>query len=51
MPFCKLFLDAIYALRDTDSWMLLRYCFIESFSLVFVEMYGFNLGENGLAYL
>lgn len=28
-----------------------RYCFIESFSLVFVEIYGFNLGQNGLAYM
>lgn len=27
------------------------YVWIESFSLVFVDIYGFNLGENGLAYL
>ena len=27
------------------------YVWIESFNLVFVEMYGFNLGENGLSYL
>lgn len=27
------------------------YVWIESFQLVFVQVYGFNLGENGLAYL
>jgi len=27
------------------------YVWIESFQLVFVQIYGFNLGENGLAYL
>ena len=27
------------------------YCWFESFPIVFVEMYGFNLGMEGLAYL
>ena len=27
------------------------YIFIESFNVVFIEHHGFNLGENGLAYL
>lgn len=44
-PICfalNLYIGLIYAIL---------YCFIESFSLVFVDMYGFNLGQNGLAYL
>lgn len=40
--FLNLYIGLVYAIL---------YVWIESFSLVFVNVYGFNLGENGLAYL
>jgi len=44
-PIClalNLYIGLVYAIL---------YVWIESFQLVFVEIYGFNLGENGLAFL
>lgn len=38
---CHLYIGLVYSIL---------YAFIESFALVYTEMYGFNLGENGLAY-
>jgi len=40
--FLNLYIGLVYAIL---------YVWIESFQLVFVEIYGFNLGENGLAYM
>jgi len=39
---CNLYIGLVYSIL---------YVWIESFQLVFVQMHGFNLGENGLAFM
>lgn len=61
-----MYIGLVYAVRSIHSsetpfvWQLIKfasllfqilYVWIESFQLVFVQIYGFNLGENGLAYM
>ena len=35
----------------TERFLGILYVFIASFNVVFMEMHGFNLGENGLAFM
>lgn len=61
--YCAVYIGLVYSVSPAISPVLLRrlltlmhyyqilYVWIESFSLVFVEIYGFNLGLNGLAYM
>lgn len=41
--------DQSYA--DSITLLGILYCFISSLGIVFIEKHGFNLGQNGLAFL
>ncbi|EKM57361.1 uncharacterized protein PHACADRAFT_208445 [Phanerochaete carnosa HHB-10118-sp] len=52
-PFILMFVEPIVAFWNIYIALVygILYIFIESFRVVFVEEHGFNLGENGLAFL
>ncbi|EKM57364.1 uncharacterized protein PHACADRAFT_93065 [Phanerochaete carnosa HHB-10118-sp] len=52
-PFILMFIEPIVAFWNIYVALVygILYIFIESFRVVFVETHGFNLGENGLAFL
>lgn len=52
-PFILMFVEPIVAFWNIYIALIygILYIFIESFRVVFVENHGFNLGENGLAFL
>lgn len=52
-PFILMFVEPIVAFWNIYVALVygILYIFIESFRVVFVENHGFNLGENGLAFL
>ncbi|EKM57337.1 uncharacterized protein PHACADRAFT_208428 [Phanerochaete carnosa HHB-10118-sp] len=52
-PFILMFVEPIVAFWNIYIALVygILYIFIESFRVVFVEKHGFNLGENGLAFL
>ena len=52
-PFILMFVEPIVAFWNIYIALVygILYIFIESFRVVFVETHGFNLGQNGLAFL
>ena len=52
-PFVLMFVEPIVMFWNIYITLVygVLYIFIESFNVVFIEHHGFNLGENGLAYL
>ena len=52
-PFILMFVEPIVAFWNIYIGIVygIIYIFIESFAVVFVEHHGFNIGQNGLAFL